>query len=54
MSALLSVLLTSGIRAALAIVTGLLIGLGPAHGETIRPGPCDIYAAAHTLCVAPA
>jgi len=52
MSALLSVPMTSGIRAALATVTGLLIGLGAAHGETIRPRPCDIYAAAHTPCVA--
>ncbi len=52
MSALLSALMTSGIRAALATVAGLLIGLGGAHGETIRPRPCDIYAAAHTPCVA--
>ncbi len=52
MSALLSALMTSGTRAALATVAGLLIGLGGAHGETIRPRPCDIYAAAHTPCVA--
>lgn len=50
------------VRAALAIIAGLmaasLVGLGVAHAETInqRPmikqRPCDIYAAAHTPCVA--
>ena len=41
---------------ALAIIAGLmagsLIGLGPTHSGTIKQGPCDIYAAAKTPCVA--
>jgi hypothetical protein len=40
----------------LAIIAGLmagsLIGLGATHSETIKPRPCDIYAAEHTPCVA--
>ncbi len=41
---------------ALAIIAGLmagsLIGLGPTHSGTIKQGPCDIYAATKTPCVA--
>src|SRR5271163_121973 len=44
------------VRAALAIVTGLmagiLAGLGATHSETIKQRPCDIYAAGKTPCVA--
>ena len=35
-----------------AILPGLLITLGAAQAETIKPRPCDIYAAAKTPCVA--
>lgn len=56
MNALLPALMAGGLRAALAavagVVTGSLIGLGAAHCETIKQRPCDIYAAAHTPCVA--
>jgi non-reducing end alpha-L-arabinofuranosidase len=44
------------VGSALAIIAGLmagsLIGLGATHSETIKPRPCDIYAAEHTPCVA--
>jgi hypothetical protein len=44
------------LRAALAIAAGLTAGslIGPraTHSETIRPRPCDIYAAANTPSVA--
>ena len=43
-------------RAALAIIAGLIAGslIGPraAQAETIKPRPCDIYAAGNTPCVA--
>lgn len=35
-----------------ALMAASLIGLGAPHAETIKPRPCDIYAAAHTPCVA--
>src|ERR1700722_18561903 len=44
------------VRAALAIIAGLmagsLLGLGATHSEIIKQRPCDIYAAGHTPCVA--
>jgi non-reducing end alpha-L-arabinofuranosidase len=45
-----------GVRAALAIIAGLmagnLIGLRAAHSEIVKQRPCDIYAAENTPCVA--
>ncbi|WP_375775573.1 alpha-L-arabinofuranosidase B [Bradyrhizobium sp. ma5] len=56
MSVLPSSLRPKGVRAALAVIVGLmaggLIGLRDAQSETIKQRPCDIYAAAHTPCVA--
>ena len=44
------------VSAALAIIAGAmagsLVGLHAAHSETIKPRPCDIYAAGKTPCVA--
>ncbi|MCC8960971.1 AbfB domain-containing protein [Bradyrhizobium sp. Pear76] len=56
MNVLLSSLSPRRVRAALAVIIGLiaggLIGPGTAHGEAIKQRPCDIYAAANTPCVA--
>ena len=46
----------NSIRADLVVIAGLMaassLELRAAHSETIKPRPCDIYAAAHTPCVA--
>src|SRR6202453_5258218 len=56
MSIFSSLLRPNRIRAALAIIAGLmagsLIGLRAAHSEMIKQRPCDIYAAGNTPCVA--
>jgi non-reducing end alpha-L-arabinofuranosidase len=56
MSLFRSLLSPRRVRAALAIIAGLmagsLIGLGATHSRTVKQGPCDIYAAEHTPCVA--
>src|ERR1700730_13784321 len=52
----LSLLRLKRVRAALAIIAGLmagsLVGLRATHSEIIKQRPCDIYAAGHTPCVA--
>src|SRR5260370_10520386 len=56
MSIFLSLLRLKRVRAALAIITGLmagsLVGLRATHSEIIKQRPCDIYAAGNTPCVA--
>src|ERR1700730_2131071 len=56
MSIFLSSLRLKQVRAALAIIAGLmagsLVGLRATHSEIIKQRPCDIYAAGHTPCVA--
>src|SRR5580704_2372247 len=56
MSIFLSSLRLKQVRAALAIIAGLmagsLIALRSAHSEIIKQRPCDIYAAGNTPCVA--
>src|ERR1700730_16319127 len=56
MSIFLSSLRLKQVRAALAIIAGLmagsLVGLRATHSEIIKQRPCDIYAAGNTPCVA--
>jgi non-reducing end alpha-L-arabinofuranosidase len=56
MSMFLALLRPTKSRAAVAIITALLVGslagLRAAHSEIIKQRPCDIYAAAKTPCVA--
>jgi hypothetical protein len=46
----------AGVHAALTMVIGVmaasLASPGPAHAETVKPRPCDIYAEGKTPCVA--